>query len=159
MTPASITRFSQAMLASIGLAIVQQLLNFDDQREVLARNPQTAGLGDGFLGVTLAFGFAVSLLLWFMIARRASNIAKWILIALTALGLLWLPGTVASAKAMGPLTLGLVIASTVLQIVAIWYLFQPDARDWLEGKRSGDANGAGLPVAATKVAEDPASLD
>ncbi len=105
---------------------------------MLARNPQTAGLGDSFLAVTLAFGFAVSLLLWFLIARRASNIAKWILTALTALGLLWLPGTLANARAMGALELLLVLVITVLQLVAIWFLFRPDARAWLEGKAPVD---------------------
>lgn len=139
-TPRSIARFSQTMLASIGFGMLQMALNFNDQREVLARNPQTAGLGDGFLVVTLAFGFAVLLLLWFFIARRASNIAKWVLVALTVISLFWLPGTVRSAIVTGPLTLILVVVVLVLQLLAVWYLFQPDARDWLAGKAPVDAD-------------------
>ncbi len=138
MTPASITRFSQLMLTSLALGAVQMVLNFDAQRQILARNPQTAGLGDGFLIVTLAFGFAITLLLWFLVARRASNIAKWILIALTALGLIWLPGTLRSASASGPLPLILALAIVALQLSAIGFLFRADARDWLEGKAPVD---------------------
>lgn len=137
-TPVSIVRFSQAMLASIALSVVQMALNFDNQREILARNPQTAGLGDGFVIATLGFGFAIFLLLWFFIARRASNIAKWVLVVLTVIGLFWLPGTLRDALAASPFSLGLVVAVLVLQLFALGFLFRPDARDWLAGKAPAD---------------------
>ena len=52
----------------------------------LAENPDTAALGSTATvaaGGMIAVGVVVALVLWFFIARRGSNIARWILVIFT----------------------------------------------------------------------------
>lgn len=136
MRPTSIIRFDRAYLASIAVSIISTALSFEQTRAQLATDPSSAqlGLGTGFLAATFGFSIGLALLLWFLIARRASNVAKWILMVLTALGLLMMLGTFANLAAVGGTELALMLAATALQLVAVYYLFQRDARDWLASK-------------------------
>jgi drug/metabolite transporter (DMT)-like permease len=86
----------------------------------------------------MAISLLIPLLLWYFIARRASNIAKWILVVMTLLGLLFVnldPGQLGSLAGIASL------AVTILQLVAIVLLFRADARTWL----SDDADDAEAP--------------
>lgn len=132
MQPQSIIRFSRLFLASVGVTALLAALNFPGIRASLLRqDPAAASLGDGVLILALALGFAVLAVLWFLIAHRASNIAKWVLVALTALSIAYqVPMVGAILSSLDPIAiLGLVAA--VGQIVAIAFLFRADAREWL----------------------------
>ena len=86
----------------------------------------------------MAISLLIPLLLWYFIARRASNIAKWILVVMTLLGLLFVnldAGQLGSLAGIASLTV------TILQLVAIVLLFRADARAWL----SDDADDAEAP--------------
>ena len=96
--------------------------------------------GAGFLVGSVIVSLAIYLLLWFLIARKASNVAKWVLVVFLVLSILSL---VASLFAPGftedwTLTriLGLVVYA--LEIASLVYLFKPDAKAWLKGERAGD---------------------
>jgi hypothetical protein len=82
-------------------------------------------------------------LFWFLIARRASNTAKWILVTLTAIGLLsilsW-PGLLAT---YGTAYIALVALTTALNFASVALLFRGDAVRWLKSK------GTVAPVDAT----------
>ena len=137
--PASIVRFSRLMLASIVLSLIQQLITFDDQRKVLASNPQTAGLGDSLAIFAVVVRLGLPLLLWFMITKRASNVAKWILVAVTAIVVaITLAAGTRGTLAMDPAALTLAAAVTALHFAALWFLFRPDARAWLGGRAPVD---------------------
>lgn len=99
-------------------------------QEAVASDPALTGLGSGFLVGTTVFSLAVMLLLWYFVSRRASNIARWILVVFTLLGLLFLPG---SLGLFGTLATILTLAITALQLAAIYYLFQPDAKAFFAG--------------------------
>jgi hypothetical protein len=134
MPPPSIVRFSRLFLISVGFGLINTVLSFSKTQAMLAADPAMAelGFGSGFI-ISIAFvSLAIPLLLWFFIARRASNLAKWILVVLTALGLLMMPSTLSSANEMGYLWLFMAIAVTAIQLIAIYYLFRADAREWLE---------------------------
>lgn len=139
MRPASITKFDQLYLGAIALGIVSSVLNYDNTMAQLEADPAVAAAGmagPGFMVGVTAFGFALSLLLWFFISRRASNVAKWILLVLTVIGTLAMP--------LGLLAVPLVqaiiaVVTTVMQIAAVWFLFRPDAKAWFEhGPRGMD---------------------
>jgi hypothetical protein len=138
MKPPSIDRFSQIFLASLALSVVYSALTIDRSRKVLALNPGTANLGDGFLFATIAFGFAISLLLWFLVVRRRSGIARWVLVVLTVAGLIWAPGTMRAAMAIGTGYFALAASSLFLQLVAVGFLFTREARDWFAGRAAAD---------------------
>lgn len=87
-------------------------------------------------------GILVPLLLWYFIARRASNVAKWIYVVLTALGLLGFVSSLANPLvAKGVITV-LGLNTVGLQFYAAWLLFRPDASAWLDSR---GANGPGDP--------------
>lgn len=133
MRPPSILMFERLFLASIGLSVLSLILNFEALMEEVAREPAMAGfgLGGGFVLGIAAVGYALYLLLWFLIARKASNVAKWILIVLLALSLVSLLGTLAGPWDL-PMLLGLAVYA--LEVAAVVYLFRPDAHAWLKGE-------------------------
>lgn len=130
MRPVSIIWFERLFLLSIALALVSSLLQYDVLLAQVQSDPALAemGWGSGFLVAALAVSVMVPLLLWYLVARRASNPAKWVLAVLVAIGLyfanfdlttIWTPGNLAN------------MLVTVMQIVAVALLFRPDARAWL----------------------------
>jgi len=70
--------------------------------------------------------------LWFFAARRRAVVAKWLITAFFALVLV----TTLSAALTGKLQPGvsgvLGIVGLVLNGIAVWQLFRPDARAWFE---------------------------
>lgn len=139
MRPQSIVMFDRLFLGSLAVSALSIVLSWNELTAQLANEPGVAeiGLGSGLIAGMVAVGFAISLLLWFLISRKASNVAKWILVALAALSLISLPGMFA-----GPwnLTAILGLASYVLEIAALVFLFRDDAKAWLKGE--GSANPA-----------------
>lgn len=137
MRPASIIMFERLYLGSVGISVVSVVIGFQAIGADFAQEPGIAelGLGSGFLGAFMAIGLGISLLLWWLIAYKASNVAKWILIVLTGLGLISVPGTF-----LGPWDAATILslASYALTIGAIVYLFADDAKAWFRGERSAD---------------------
>ena len=139
MQPPSIKWFSWIFLGSVLLATAVAALKFPELKASLIRQePGAASLGDGVLILAIALGQGVMLVLGFLVAHRASNIAKWILVAMTVVGFaLLLPdlGGYFTRLALLP-TLSLLNAAA--QIVAIGFLFRTDAREWLGREQSPD---------------------
>ncbi len=131
MRPQSIRMFDYLFLGSLALSVLNFLLSVGDAEAQFAADPAAAQFGPGLLIGAFAVSMAISLLLWFLISRKASNIAKWILIVFTVIGLLMLP---ASIGALPPVALVLTLAITALQLAALFYLFKPDAKAYLAGE-------------------------
>ena len=138
MRPKSIVMFERLFLGSLVLGALNVLLSYQDAAAQVAndRGAQQLGLGSGFfIGVT-AGSFAVYLLLWFLIARQASSVAKWVLTVCVALGVLFaLPALTGSWN----VTLALSLVIHALEILALVYLFRPDATAWLGGAGQADS--------------------
>ena len=134
LRPTSITNFERCYLGSIALGFIILALTWNSQLALLARNPATAQLSGGAiygsLLTGLVIGAVVAILLWYFAARRASVVAKWIIVVFFAFGVLSLLNSL--SKGMVPPGLGgvLTIANIVLQGVAVWMLFKPDAKAW-----------------------------
>jgi hypothetical protein len=142
MRPKSITMFDRLFLGSLVLGIVNYVVAYDTIMAQITADPALAasGLaGPGFIIATAIFSYAISLLLWFLISRKASTIAKWVLVVMSAFGLLFLPSSLASAPMLEAVLAGTV---TAMQIAAIIFLFMRDARDWFANKGRSDMSAA-----------------
>jgi hypothetical protein len=90
-----------------------------------------------FVGIALGFSFAVSILLWYFVARKASNIAKWIYVAVMGFGAVSTLASLNDPTSPTGLALAISLVSTTLTALSIFFLFRPDARVWF-GKVSVD---------------------
>jgi len=133
MRPVSIIRFDRLYLASIVVGLIGNIIEWPVTIARLTENPDTAALGSGAAiaaGGMIATGVLIALLLWFFAAKRASNVARWIVTVFTvfALGSLFigLAGSAVIVDAGGILR----ILAVALQTAATFFLFRPDAAAW-----------------------------
>ena len=140
MRPNSIVTFERLYLGSLALGILNFFLSFDQMKAAMAAEPGIAkvGFGSGMLIGVFVVSLLISLLLWFFIARKASNVAKWILVVFTAFGLLGLPNVISQLSTTPGLTPVLALVITIIQLIAVYFLFRPDAAAWLKGAAPTD---------------------
>lgn len=137
MRPKSIVVFDWLFLGSlvVGLFnIPRAMVQVDEQ---FRANPALASLesaGHIFLIVALVIGTAISLTLWYFISRRANNVAKWILVAITAYGALTTIRMLVDPTPLIPAPGLPAMAVIAVQLAAIYCLFRKDAAAWLEKK-------------------------
>ena len=136
--PPSIVRFGQLYLAGIVLSVIGWAIDWPLMQERLAADPRTERFG-WMLVVVAALSIAVPVLLWFLTARRASGVARWIVIVLAALSvvrmLIDLPAFLGGG--MSALSFGVGAATTLLSLASAALLFRADARAWF-GEQAGE---------------------
>jgi hypothetical protein len=139
MRPQSIIMFERLFLASLAIGVLNFILGYDAAVATLQNDPSTQqlGLGGGFAIAVFAVGTGIYLLLWFLIARKAINIAKWILVVLIALSVISLMTSLTGSFRLN-VTTGLALATYILEVVAVIYLFREDAVAWLKRKAPAD---------------------
>ena len=134
MQPDSIRKFTLAYLGSLALTLLASIIGYD----ALLGEVERSGLplGAGAVAAGIAISAAITLLLWWLVARVRSVIAKWILV------LLFLFNVVSGVPGLGLAGMAiyewLALASIVAQAVAVYFLFQPDAHAWLAGGDSSE---------------------
>lgn len=123
MRPKAIATFESLFLLSIGLSMLQ------------VTGLLRARSGEGGTAVELVVALGVALLsvaLVLLASRRRSNVARWVLAGLTALGLA--SAGYSLGKAMGADAIGageaIDLISVALQFVAVAMLWTPAARAW-----------------------------
>ena len=99
----------------------------------------TAAIATPVMLGSVIVGFGISLLLWFFTSRMRSNIAKWIIVIFFVIGVLSLVFTILNGSSPAGIPGILSILSTVLQAVAVFMLFKPDAVAWFKGQPTGPA--------------------
>ena len=128
--PASIQQFDKIYLGAYAVGLVNTALSWRATSDQML----DAGQPTWLLPLSTAFGFAITLLLWYFIAQRGSIVAKWIAVVLMVVALL----ASAFAFAMGRYPAGisgvLGVVSMVLQVIAIWLLFRSDTKAWFREK-------------------------
>jgi hypothetical protein len=135
MRPPSIVLFERLYLAVIVIGLVAVALSWNSISAIAAKQPGVPeSVGNGILLAALIFGFLIPLLLLYFIARRASNIAKWIFVILAAFSLYSFVSGLSNPQMPGTLFLALNAVSTLLTLYCAWLLFKPDAKAWLESK-------------------------
>lgn len=138
MRPVSILWFERLFLLSLALVLVNSVVQYDAFLAQIRSEPALAAMGPGnglAIGV-IAISLLIPLILWFFIARRASILAKGMLVVLTVFGLLFVnfdPATMFNPARLTSLVV------TVLQLAAIALLFRADARAWMNRAEGDDA--------------------
>jgi hypothetical protein len=146
MKPQSIRRFDLFYLASIALSAVAYVMSYDALVASMEARTAAAGfrLGSGTVLATIVIGIGIGLVLWFLVSRMRSVVAKWFVVALFVLSLLGLPGLLSGGwtvlKTISALKL-------LLEAVAVYYLFQPDAKAWLGSRDAVAVNAPDEPDA------------
>lgn len=128
MRPDSIISFERFFLAALVVQTINSALSLEAAVKI---DPGVAEVGIEALIAGMAIGPVISLFLWFFVAHRRSNIARWLVIGLTALSLLGLISSFPVVMAAGTLILTLTLLTSGLEIYALWCLFQADAVEWL----------------------------
>jgi len=137
--PPSIITFERCYLGAVALGLANNALNWTNLQEQMAATPNSQLLPDWFLPATIGLGLVITLLLWYFVARRASVVAKWILVAFFAIGLVGVPGIISgiSTGLISPLLAVTGLITFTLNAIAVWMLFRPDAKLWFAGQQSG----------------------
>lgn len=138
--PASIINFERCFWASMLLGVGSLALHWSVMIDGLKRDPAVAPMVESaviFVGVALGFGFALSILLWYFTARKASNIAKWIYVAVMGFGAVSTLTSLNDPTSPMGFALAISLVSTALTALSIFFLFRPDARVWF-GKDAVD---------------------
>lgn len=137
--PASIITFERLYLASVALSLASWVVDWPLMQARLAANPQFAGFG-WMPAVLLVLSITVSLVLWFLAARRGSVVAKWLVVVFAAVAallfLINLPAALGGAVHAASFILA--AATTVLRVAAAAMLFRTDARAWFGENVDGD---------------------
>lgn len=140
MKPASIKKFDLFYLASLAVALVAIILGYDSLlRQANAQLAESGmqAMGSGVLIASVVIGMAFNFLVWFVISILRVEMFKWILVALIIWGVFSLVTSPGSITSFGTQVI-LSLISTVLSIIALFYLFQPDATAWFAAKYDGD---------------------
>lgn len=141
MRPQSIRIFEALYLLSIAIGLLVTIITWDDMLANIMSDPQASALGEGFaqgsMMVGVAIGIGFPLLLWYFVARRGSNLARWVLVAFTLIGLAFSGLSLAGADAPQGLSLASVLSTSLLQIGALVMLFRPDAAAWFNRTTAG----------------------
>jgi hypothetical protein len=121
MRPKSVVLAEALYLASIAILLLISMLTWTDA---------VAQGGAILAGGVTAFGVGLSLLLLILTTRKASRIALWFLVGLTALGAVGVMVQVNKGILAAGLIGVLTIVQLVLTLIPILLLFRPSARAW-----------------------------
>ena len=135
--PQSIVNFERCYLGAFVLGLVNTALAWSATSAAFAGSPQAAMMGSWFLTATTLIGFAITLALWYFIARKGSAVAKWIAVVFMVLGLIGVAITLLTGTFPAGVSGTIGIITTMLQVIAVTFLFKPDAKIWF-GETTGD---------------------
>lgn len=147
MRPKSIREFELVFFASIAIGLIGVIFGWNTMMAKLAANPNAAVIAYGktiAIG-SIAFGYALWLLLYYFIAHRGAVVAKWIFVVLEGLGLLGAAFSLLRQTVPHGVVGVLTVAGWVLSIVMIWLLFRPDTKAWF-GETGTAADNEGEPA-------------
>ena len=137
--PPSILLFERLYLGSTALYLINAVLFWAGAREAMlmtpqvSANPAIARLIPGIMVGSLALSVGLSLLFWFLVARRGSMAGKWLVVVTEGLGAC--AALLAIVRLLRGAPFGISIAlgfiATAMAIAAAALLFRPDAQRWL----------------------------
>ena len=139
MRPKSIINFERLYLGALAIGLVNILLSWQQGQALLNNNADARAVGQSVIYVSIFIGLLIPLLLWYFTARRASVVAKWIVVILFVLGLISLVVNFKQTVVLTELAGILGLVGLVMQAAAVWMLFRPDAKAWFSDGR-GEVN-------------------
>jgi hypothetical protein len=137
MRPRSIVRFEQLYIAKIILGVIGALWGLMAMRDQMPDVAAALSSGSmvGMLGFGLVFGLALQLVLLHFVARRASEIARWIVVVFFAIACFGLLFGIARGTLFALQSYPATLLNFALSAACIWFLFQPDSVRWFRGER------------------------
>ena len=132
--PYSIRGFEISQYVILALGLINSGLTYEHNLTLV----RIAGHEPIFVILIVAFTFAILLLFVWLIAYRASNVAKWIFIAFSAFGLLALLNPRANFLQNGAISAAISLTQFALTAISVLLLFRRDSRDWFAGRRAVD---------------------
>lgn len=144
MRPRSIILFERVYGLNIAMAVASLAWAYARAGQWAPSTPADAAMGGRAAAAFTIAGVAVlviaiKLLIWFFIARRASNVARWIFVIFFVLAILSLIRTIGlygRGMLPSPFLVGFGVLDTLLRIACLWLLFRPDASAWFRGRHS-----------------------
>ena len=125
MRPKSVERFELLFLVSLGVGVVISALLWE----------QLQMAGAWFALIVEAVTAATLLIvlgLVFLVSRKGSNIARWVLVVFfVPEAIMYIP-TMAVMLAQNPVVAVLSSGQIALQVAAIYFVFRPDAKPWFQ---------------------------
>ena len=137
MRPASIVNFERLYLGALVVGLINTVLTFEATLAEVRAQPGAETMGSTIFYISLAIGFLIPVLLWYFVARRASVVAKWIVVVLFLVGIAGFLIGISQPTAPNGIALILGIVSMLMQAGAVWMLFRPDAKAWFADGRGG----------------------
>lgn len=136
MRPRSMILFDRVFWVTMGLTVFNGVYSYQAIQERVLREQAVSGinLGSGFIGWTLGISLLFNLLIWFFISRKASDVARWIWVAVTGLGLLAAPTSLNTVFGESTLRGLILTALWLLQLILTYFLFTRESREWFARK-------------------------
>lgn len=135
--PQSILTFERCYLGALAVGLVNTAIGWSTIMRVPAVAQAQAMFGSWYLPTTTAIGFIIPLILWYFAARRRSVVAKWIITVFFGFGVIGILINLAMGSFASSLGGVLSITALVLNAIAVFMLFKPDAKTWF-GERTTD---------------------
>ncbi|MBW4329960.1 hypothetical protein KY084_03610 [Stakelama sp. CBK3Z-3] len=140
MRPTSIKRFEIFYLLAFAVSVLNIFVGWngaiDRMRET---SPGTEVYGPAILVGGLAISAIITFLLWYFTARKASNVARWIVVIFFLFSLVSTLISLSHGTFATGISGILSIVSLVLEAGAVAMLFQADARVWFAGASDPEA--------------------
>ena len=127
MRPRSIRQFEWLFIVQATTSILAIMINYG----LLRQRAIDAGVSPLGPLVGMLLSLIVDVPLWFFIARRASSASKWIMVVLSVLTIIGLPGELTDAREISLSYQVLFGISVIGWFAALAMLFRRDARIWL----------------------------
>lgn len=135
--PQSILNFERFFWASMVVGVIGTYFAWPRIEAALEKSGSPVGLAAAV--IVLAFFGTISVGLWYGIARRASNIVRWIYILWMGFGSGSTLLSLLDPQTPRDTAMAFSLASTALTVASIVCLLSGDAAAWLKGKPVTDA--------------------
>ena len=123
--PSNVKNYLGLSIVGIAIGLVAAYFNFDD---ALAKIPMANA--STVLIISYAVGFAISIGLIAAVAWGRQNWARWLQAVLFVLGLPFLIKALPTMFATNTFQAGTTIIQTIIQAVALFFIFTGDAKAW-----------------------------
>jgi hypothetical protein len=133
--PRSIIYFERLFLGMIGVSVLRWTYSWL-QRPLLDPLPERVAGELRYQMVIFSISTLIHLLLWFLVARRGSAAAKWILVALAAINLIGVAMQFYGRALAFDTNASLALLAFTLYYLAVGCLFRPDAKAWFDRRRT-----------------------
>ena len=129
--PRSIRYFEVAYLLALVMIYLNVYLDWDRTVAQVEATPGYEGRGLGYMIWTLAFWTPVNFAFWYLAAYRRSMAAKWLIVGMVLVNAFDI-ATPVLFTGLGRTEAFLQLAFFVPSLLAVWFLFRPDAKRWFD---------------------------